>query len=375
MSLLWELPPLYKPNDNKTLYWAIGFNGQALVIRKGQVMGKETVSTRQVVTNLSGRTLEEQALLEARSRYEKKLHSGYITQDVLVTGQRLFQPMLANRYTTIKDGKVIRAKVKLPVAVQVKIDGIRCLAKAKDNDVDLWSRTMHTHVLTAFHLRGIREELKRLFCRLPTNVVIDGELYSPALTFEQIASAVRSHTITEEHECLLYYMFDLIVVDRPEATFAERYDLLRKAMTQANDFQRLVLVSTHVAKTEEEIDTAYKYAVEQGYEGLMLRVIDSPYVQRRCSYILKYKGYMDEEGTVIDVKEASGTEAGLADLVIRNDEGKVFSVRPSGSFEQRRQWMANPALIIGKRYTYRYYDLTSKGIPRFPVGVGIRLDE
>jgi len=49
-----------------------------------------------------------------------------------------------------------------------------------------------------------------------------------------------------------------------------------------------------------------------------------------------------------------------------------FSVRPEGTLEVRRKFLQDQGNYIGKQLTVRYQNLTTLGIPRFPVGVVVR---
>jgi O6-methylguanine-DNA--protein-cysteine methyltransferase len=88
---------------------------------------------------------------------------------------------------------------------------------------------------------------------------------------------------------------------------------------------------------------------------------------------MKSKDFMDKEVTVVNVVESEGKEAELAKFIVRDEFDNTFPVRPAGTFEQRRVWMQNPNLVIGKRYTIKYFSIypdTNK--PRFPTGVAFR---
>jgi len=50
----------------------------------------------------------------------------------------------------------------------------------------------------------------------------------------------------------------------------------------------------------------------------------------------------------------------------------TFSVRPEGTLEVRRKFLQDQGNYIGKQLTVRYQNLTTLGIPRFPVGVVVR---
>ena len=59
-------------------------------------------------------------------------------------------------------------------------------------------------------------------------------------------------------------------------------------------------------------------------------------------------------------------------IKVKDPRGNEFSVRPSATFEQRKIWFDDPNLIVGKKMTYQYQNLSEFGVPRFPEGKDIR---
>ena len=112
--------------------------------------------------------------------------------------------------------------------------------------------------------------------------------------------------------------------------------------------------------------------VSQGYEGIMIRESSSTYeIGKRSNYLLKFKMFQTDEYEIIDVKEGTGRDKGTAIWVCTVGDHK-FSVRPEGTIESRRTFLANKDRYIGKNLTVRFQNLTALGIPRFPVGVVVR---
>jgi len=354
---MWELKPLYKTTlTGKESVWQIGFSNNRLWIKHGLTSSKDLqIKTREVKENNSKRTLEEQALLEAKSRYNKMLFKGYSPEK----GKKVIcRPMLANVY----EEKKIKS---FPVAVQPKLDGIRALCSLSSGKVNILSRTGKDWV----QLSLIREELKELLSNLPENTVVDGEIFSETLSFEELSGLMRtSKGIRKNEEQLKYFCFDLIT-DQP---FEERYTLLHKAF---KPFTYLQLVPTYLARTHEEIIQAERDWVNQGCEGCMIRRVSfaekrelTLYKPERNNNLLKCKSFQSIEVTILDVEEGKGTEENLAIFVVKDDKDNIFNVRPEGTFAQRKEWFDKPQDIIGKRYTIDFFGYTSKGIPRFPTG-------
>ena len=123
---------------------------------------------------------------------------------------------------------------------------------------------------------------------------------------------------------------------------------------------------------KESVYDMHDRYVSDGYEGVMIRNLDGKYKSSRSYNLQKYKHFVDHEYTIVDVKEAVGTDSGTAIIQWENCDQNVFWVRPRGSREYRARLLKDQQKIIGKQLTVRYQNLTEKGIPRFPVGIAVR---
>ena len=81
---------------------------------------------------------------------------------------------------------------------------------------------------------------------------------------------------------------------------------------------------------------------------------------------------MDEEATIQKVISGKGREAGKALLGVRDIRGNFFFVRPSYPFKEREKWFEDPSLVLNKKMTIVFQELSEDGVPRFPVGKCIR---
>jgi len=387
-ELIWKLTPLYIDAANgDMLMWQIGFDpdSQRLSIYHGFLNGEKQLKSRMVTINNSGRSLQEQALQEAQSRYKKKYQQGYrpINDELPST----ISPMLANKYWSggYDDTKKRPVKTNIdrwPVAVQAKLDGIRSLISQQGNDIIMRSRLNHQQS----YLDHIREQLKNFFIFLPENVVLDGELYSHDLSFNTLSSVVK--TIKFKHPLqhkVQYYIFDII--EPNHLSFEDRYSLLFNAyrcfLNAGHLNQHFHLLSISLAYSHDDITSCHNQYVSLGYEGLMIRKLaglhptpktlaESQYKSSRSNNLLKVKHFLDEEGTIIYLDQGTGPEEGLAIFIIRDQHGHEFPVRPRGSFQLRSYWFNNPQSVLGKAYTYRFFERTESGAPRFPTGVCLR---
>src|SRR5690606_149638 len=79
----------------------------------------------------------------------------------------------------------------------------------------------------------------------------------------------------------------------------------------------IVPVYTGLFNTQENLDEFYQEWIDQGYEGQMVRNLDSFYkVDGRSDDLLKRKDFHDAEFKILDVIEGEGTNKGIAGKVI-----------------------------------------------------------
>jgi ATP-dependent DNA ligase len=328
------------------------------VVEKGKNMGRANATTP-----------VEQAVSEARSVWNKKRDAGYREEgaaaaeddaedadasDVPNTSVPL--PMLAQDFN--KRG----ASIKFPCYVQHKLDGVRCVAMR--DGCGLFSRNGKAFP----HLQHIR----RALAALPAGTVLDGELYSDTLTFQEIVGLVKRETLRGDDERRLEQIYLCV------------YDLVVDGMTNKERNVRLQgllgtcagairLLETRVCERREDVGEHHAASVAAGYEGLMLRNMEGRYrVGVRSTDLQKYKEFQDAEYVVSGYKEGDGVEKGCVIWMCKTPKGQEFAVRPRGTHEERAELMKKAGLHVGKHLTVRFQELTTDGIPRFPVGIAFR---
>lgn len=373
----WVLTPLYKETLNgKIMKWQIGFDGKCLVITHGYADGIIRTTKTEVSVNLSGRNMQHQGLLEARQRYKQKYKEGYTP-----AGCKNETFSVGMKGLVYEKGKI----KEWPVLLQPKLNGIRLLCQKIGNNVTLrsWKNNLYSH------LRYIEKEINEFIAYLPYDTTIDGEMYSHGMDFTDITSAVR--TVKKEHELLQkieYWVFDINCQIEPPLPFEKRYEILVNAygkyIEDNPEIKHIAIVPCVSCYSENELEKYHSAYISEGYEGTMIKKISngsavgsksytsSLYKQSKCSNILKYKNFIDEETTIIEVFEAKGTEKGAAIFKVMDVRKNHFNVRMKGSIENRKNYFDNKDLLIGKQLTIRYQELSIYGVPRFPVGVDIR---
>ena len=301
-------------------------DGTADIVKTTGVVGSEKVS----VSRTNVKTGYEKALKRAQTMWNNEK-----------TKCTQILPMLANKWED-------RQKyISEPFYVQPKLDGVRLLV-SKDGGI---SRTGKIIPGTEILGRG-----------LANGEYVDGEAYDPNMTFEELTSTFKTEPLK-----LKFHVFDYFDTNNPDLPFSDRMIHLRKIKNPHYE-----IVETFMVKKHTDMKGYHETFMGQGYEGTMIRDRDSVYeVGQRSNYLLKYKDFQTDEYEIVDVKEGSGREKGTAIWVCKVGDHH-FSVRPEGTLDVRKTFLAEKDKYIGKQLTVRYQNLTALGIPRFPVGVAVR---
>jgi ATP-dependent DNA ligase len=216
-------------------------------------------------------------------------------------------------------------------------------------------------------LQHIREELDRL----PPQFILDGELYSTELTFQEIVGLVKAKTIKEgdleKQKKISLHVYDIIC----PLSYQERYANL-SILFRRRKFEHIVLVKTEWCEDQKQMLEKHADYIAQGYEGIMLRNQDGLYKGSRSADLQKYKEFLDKEYEIIGYQEGQGLEQGCVIWTCKTELGATFSCRPRGSREERQQLFQNGEQYVGKWLTVRYQEETDDGLPRFPVGITFR---
>lgn len=194
---------------------------------------------------------------------------------------------------------------------------------------------------------------------------LDGELWIARGQFERVSGIVRREIPDDAAWREVRYMiFELPGAPGP---FSERAEQIRRLARLAN-VPWLSEIKQFFPVDRGTLESHLDEVVRAGGEGLMLHLADAPYETGRSDVLLKVKPWQDAEAVVIGHQQGKGRFAGmLGALKVRTPEGKEFSLGTGFSDAQRQE---PPAL--GTTVTYRYRDLTSKGLPRFASFLRIR---
>jgi DNA ligase-1 len=354
-------------SDGGIQEWSIEVTDSAFRVTSGKQGGKQKVNEwTYCVGKNKGKsnetTDEEQARVQAKAKWDKKLAADYALDVDSVDDLGFVKPMLA------KDWKDYGDKVEFPVYAQPKLDGIRCIA-TKDG---LKTRT-GKDIVSVPH---IFESLQPFFEEHP-DVVLDGELYCDKFDndFNAICHHVRRTNVTEESlekaKVIEYHVYDIVDTTM---SFKERTDFIRSNLWSENCvclMEYIVPVDTFLSN-KATLDELYGQWQAQGYEGQMVR-LNEPYENKRSKTLLKRKEFQDGEYTILGWKEGIGNRAGtIGHFNFKTEDGVEFNSNVKGNFEYLANLLGQADDLIGKSATIKYFSLTPDGVPRFPYVIAIR---
>lgn len=128
---------------------------------------------------------------------------------------------------------------------------------------------------------------------------------------------------------------------------------------------------------QADLDLLNRGYLQEGYEGQMIRTGTSEYENRRTKDLKKRKEFIDEEYEIVEICEGEGNRAGMAGFITyllkgnNGSEDRTFGSGIKGSHEYCRDLLRNKDKYVGGDGTVRYFELTSDGVPRFPVTVQV----
>jgi ATP-dependent DNA ligase len=384
------LDTLYKrAKTGKIQYWKIKVAGASLsnhgweiVKESGQIgtenpiIHRETITQGKNIGKSNETTAHEQAISQAQSDWVKKHDEGYKsaqdlnwdnTVDLTLTewlegtlpqfntdASGNVKPMLATDWKKIK-------KIDYPVFVQPKLDGVRCLMIVSEtgeidgkSSVRYLSRsgkdyTTLNHITTS--------------CIFPVGeYILDGEIYSDELTFQEIIAAVKKQR--PESLKLKFKAYDIVNSENQVERWAQTKDIVEYI-----DSPEIQLVPTLIAHSEEDVKESHDAWVQQGYEGAMIRILRGTYAQgQRSRDLLKVKEFDETEYPFLRWEIGQRPEDLIA-VLDANAQGE-FRAKMVGTAEEKVSLQNHPSNT--GMITIKHFGFTEDGLPRFPIGKAFR---
>lgn len=308
----------------------------------------------------------EQAELEGKAIIKDKLTKGYFETIAEVDNEEVILPMLAHDY--FKHIKKVNWRDNW--YVQPKFDGMRCLAFVTANgNVTLTSRT-GKEITTMTHICNELSKIK-------LDIILDGELYVHGENFQENMKYIKKYN-KGLSEKIKFNVYDCV----EKGTFQDRDLKIHSILRSGLKFDSVIGVRTYACLDLESLGLFHQKFLEQGYEGTMLRKRNSEYkINGRSHELLKYKDFKDLALPILDiVPDDSDPTMGSPVYHWLGALGHKLGPNILGSgirasHDKRREMLLNKQNYIGKTYEVRFFEYSDRGVPRFPITIGERLDK
>lgn len=256
-----------------------------------------------------------------------------------------------------------------PVIVQPKLDGERCRVVKSPLGVILLSSECNEFV----SVPHINRHLKAV-ARRNSYVELDGELYVHGWDFSEIHSVVsRRENIHERSELMQLHIFDFV---------SPLHQIARTTMlTYYRGFEEgpIKLVPSSIANSMEEIMSTYDRFINLGYEGIVVRHINAPYVRKRSRFMMKFKPKKEDYYRIVNVLEAVDKRGIHLDMVgafqCAGSDGTLFNIGAGRlNHDRRRSLWSDWHELLDKFCHVQYQSINPSGAPRFGLCIDISDD-
>lgn len=345
-------------------------NSHSNTVTEGKNLGKANATTA-----------VEQAHKEVEARYRKKLASGYCTtpEEAIAlnnTGGAFFMPMLAYERGKYKTNKLLNTTDWM---FDVKLDGMRMTVST--------SHCLSRRGKELPAAKFIADVLQDFLSENYPSITLDGELYNHAFKddFEALMSLCRKKTLNKDQyeevkEKLQYHIYDIYDSENPDMTAIDRKifianNIMPHFLGQNSSIQ---FVMPLVIKDLPEYNTLSwddltkklhdEFVTVKGYEGVIGRVMNSKYENKRTWNLMKIKLFFDEEFTILGFNEEVNKEgvSMAASANVKTKDGVLCKPAVKGSEEQAIKLWKERANLIGMEATVKHFGYTKYGSLRHP---------
>lgn len=283
------------------------------------------------------------------------------------------------------DGAKHEKKIKGECYIEYKYDGVRVIAIVQNSTATLYSRngkllSNFPHIETALS----RAEFNGL--------VFDGEVMSE--NFQELMKQVHRKSGAQTEDSYLA-VFDMLTYGEftqggTDMNAVQRRERLMMMQDQFDDRIQIVdatLMDLDTDQGKADFELMNKTAIDEGYEGLMIKPIHQGYKCKRSHAWLKIKPFIEVTLNVVALEEGTGKNKDLlgALVVEGEDDGKFFRLNVGSGLtdENREQIWANQDAVIGQLVEIRADAVTisqdhhaySLRFPRFKTFRGFELGE
>lgn len=279
-----------------------------------------------------------------------------------------FKPMKGEEASHLK-------KMKLPVWVQDKMDGSRCIVIYDQGQVSIMSSSGRVYP----NLDTLKGEINYEAHRRawPQTFALDGELVftdeegdilKREISNGKANKALNGNLSGEEENHAKLYLFDMMADVALSAgdtrPYRERYSILKQGIVDGDASGMLVILPYIECTTWDEVDSLFKEACAAGKEGIMVKDPDGVYEPKRSKAWTKLKAIFDADVEIVGWVEHTKKAGQVGSLDIQTSDGEIQGGVGSGLTDAGRKELFELAKnddLIGRIVTIQYHALTYRG--------------
>ena len=274
-------------------------------------------------------------------------------------------PIFGCQLATNSEG---RPEMKGTKRLEPKLDGVRVLMMVIPGASEGITTVCYSRNGKVFDNFGhIEQQISDNFVKIArghqnaliNGFVLDGEVIGN--TFQELMRQARRKTDVQADDSV-FNVFDII----PLSDFREGHwnAQLRKRIAILEHIRHVVdtmpnvellphiMVDLDTAAGKDQLMRYAKDNVNAGFEGIMIKELEAPYLCKRSTDWMKWKPIYDYDLTVVGVEEGTGKNVGrLGALVCEgSDDGKYITVNVGSGFSDvdRDNYWTNSNTIIGQ---------------------------
>ena len=250
-------------------------------------------------------------------------------------------------------------KMKGIKRLEVKLDGVRVVAVVQGDVCTLYSRNGKVFENFPQIAEAIEDNRKAFQYGRGTGgqFVLDGEIVGES--FQKLMKQAHRKSDAET-DGMVYHIFDVLPLDAlkeghwnvQQHKRLEWLDSAKSALEQTANLRIMPGMDVDL-DTAEGHDVMRRFAeasVEQGYEGIMIKDLDAPYLCKRSDSWMKWKPTKSYDLTIVGVEEGTGKNAGRLGALIceGTDHGCHIRVNVGSGLtdDQRNEfWQAKDEVI------------------------------
>ena len=274
-------------------------------------------------------------------------------------------PIFGCQLATNSEG---RPEMKGIKRLEPKLDGVRVLLMVIPSDFgDVTTICFSRNGKQFDNFGHIEEQVRENWIKIArghqnaliNGFVLDGEVIGN--TFQELMRQARRKSDVQADDSV-FNIFDIIPLSdfregHWNAQLRKRIDILehiRHVVDTMPNVELLphIMVDLDTAAGKDQLERYAKDNVNAGFEGIMIKELEAPYICKRSTDWMKWKPTLTVDLEVVGVEEGTGRNLGrLGALVCHGvDDGKEITVNVGSGFSDvdRDDYWTNRNLVIGR---------------------------